>query len=114
MASGVQLELFVNDVPLLPGALEAIGRGAIPAGLLANRDFAECVTADAANARVEENVRALLYDPQTAGGLLVSVAGETSSQLQQSLHAAGVPAARIGRVPAPYTQGSGEPLILLG
>src|SRR6202012_4932517 len=45
--SGMRLEFFVDQVPRIEGALEAIARGTIPAGLLANRDFAECVTADA-------------------------------------------------------------------
>ncbi|HYN14572.1 MAG TPA: AIR synthase-related protein, partial [Terriglobales bacterium] len=38
------------------------------------------------------------YDPQTAGGLLISVAPEDASDLQRALAAAGVAAARIGEV----------------
>jgi selenide,water dikinase len=113
IGSGVRIELLVNQVPRIEGALDAIARGAIPAGLLANRDFAECVSADAPGAPIPDNVRALLYDPQTAGGLLVSVAAGGSSALLQSLRAAGVAATRIGSVLGPYTAGSGEPAILL-
>jgi selenide,water dikinase len=58
-------------------------------------------------------VRALLYDPQTAGGLLVSVAAGGSGALLQSLRAAGVAAMKIGSVLGAYTAGSGEPAILL-
>ena len=48
----------------------------------------------------------MLFDPQTAGGLLLSVAGEDADALLASLNTAGVPAVEIGDVlPA------GKPLI---
>ena len=47
LGSGARLAIDVAAIPLLAGALEAVRLGAIPAGLLANRDFAECVVADA-------------------------------------------------------------------
>jgi selenide, water dikinase len=110
-ASGMCIELITGQVPRIEGALDAIARGAIPAGLLANREFAECVSADATGARIADDVRALLYDPQTAGGLLISAAAGSSAALLQSLHQAGVPAATIGRVLGPRTPG--QPAILL-
>jgi selenide, water dikinase len=113
LGSGMRIELFVDQVPRIPGALDAIARGAVPAGLLTNREFAECITGDAPDARIDDDVRTLLFDPQTAGGLLVSVASSGSEALQRSLLDAGVPAAKIGRVAGPYTAGAGEPLILL-
>ena len=60
-----------------------------------------------------DELRALLYDPQTSGGLLVSVASEDASQLLASLQNAGLPAAIIGRVSGPFTAGAGEPAIIL-
>jgi selenide, water dikinase len=113
LGSGMRIELIVDQVPRMQGALDAIGRGAIPAGLLANREFAECLSADAPGARIADDVRALLYDPQTAGGLLLSVAAGCSSALLQSLRHAGVAATKIGSVLGPYTAGTGEPAILL-
>ncbi len=112
LGSGMRIELIVDQVPRIEGALDAIARGAIPAGLLANREFAECVSADAPGVRIADDVRALLYDPQTAGGLLISAAAASSSALLQSLRAAGVAAIKIGSVLGPYTAG-GEPAILL-
>ncbi len=111
LGSGMRFELIVDQVPRIQGALDAIDRGAIPAGLLANREFAECVSADAPGALIADDVRALLYDPQTAGPLLVSVAAAGSSALLKSLRAAGVAATRIGSVLGPYI--TGEPAILL-
>jgi selenide, water dikinase len=113
IGSGMRIELVAGEVPLLQGALDCVHRGAIPAGLIANRDFAECVSADAPGSHIADDVRALLYDPQTAGGLLISVAAECCSALLHSLHNAGVAATRIGSVLGPYTSGSGEPAILL-
>jgi selenide, water dikinase len=94
--SGVSLRIHGRDVPLLEGALECVRAGFIPAGLKNNREFAECnVSYDAA---VAEEIRTMLYDPQTAGGLLLSVAAADSSRLVEALQNAGVPAVGIGEV----------------
>src|SRR5580700_603811 len=81
LGSGVTIEIEVEAVPRIEGALQAIHLGAIPAGLLANRDFAECVSADAPGSQIADDVRALLYDPQTAGGLLISVAPDRADEI---------------------------------
>jgi selenide,water dikinase len=111
--SGVTLEIETGQVPLIEGALDAVAAGAIPGGLLANRDFAECVVADSPGSVVPENLRALLYDPQTSGGLLISVAVEDAPTLLADLLNAGLPAAAIGRASGAFTPGAGAPAILL-
>src|SRR5580658_8524358 len=98
MASNVSFNLQAGSIPVLPGALECIRAGYIPGGLNNNRDFAECVVGY--DDGVPEDLRALLFDPQTAGGLLISVASEDSAQLTRSLNAASVPAVHIGEVVA--------------
>jgi selenide, water dikinase len=96
LASDVSITLQAARVPLLEGALECVHAGHIPGGLKNNRDFAECqVEYDAA---VPDDVRTLLFDPQTAGGLLISVAAPDSARLTQALSQAGVPVAEIGTV----------------
>ena len=101
LGSKVGARLFANRVPLLPGALECVRAGFVPAGLTANRDFAECVLEyeDANRASsLSEEVKTLLFDPQTAGGLLIAVAEADASGLSQVLQHAGVPAVEIGEV----------------
>ena len=96
LASGVSLRLHVSSVPLLPGALECVRAGYIPGGLKANRDFAECMVGY--DDGIADDLRTMLFDPQTAGGLLIAVAPEDAADLQRALAAAGVAAARIGEV----------------
>lgn len=92
--SGVSLRLYASRVPLLEGALECVRHGCVPGGLKSNRGFAEgCVEyAD----EVPEDVRTLLYDPQTAGGLLISVAASDGARLVARLGDAGVNTVEIG------------------
>src|ERR1700691_4981595 len=113
LGSGVTIEIVVEAVPRIDGALDAIHLGAIPAGLLANRDFAECVSADAPGSQIADDLRAILYDPQTAGGLLISVAPDHADAILASLRGAGLNAAKIGSVRGPHRVGQGVPAILL-
>jgi selenide,water dikinase len=96
LASKVALRFSSKTIPILPGALDCIRAGHIPGGLNNNRDFAECVVGYGEG--VPEEIRALLFDPQTGGGLLISVTSEDSARLTQSLNAAHVSAVKIGEV----------------
>ncbi len=76
--------------------LECVQRGYVPAGLKANRGFAESCVEYADD--VPEDLRTLLYDPQTAGGLLISVAGADAERMVAQLVDAGVNAVEVGEV----------------
>lgn len=113
LGSGVVLEIETAQVPLIEGALDAVSAGAIPGGLLSNREFAECLVKDAPGSRISDDLRALLYDPQTSGGLLVSVASELATALLASFRGAGIPAAIIGHVTGrPAADSGGQAIIL--
>ncbi len=71
LASGVTLEIDAESLEFLPGALEYAAQGAVPGGLKNNREFASCAVE--LRRELAEEVEALLYDPQTSGGLLLSV-----------------------------------------
>jgi selenide,water dikinase len=96
LASNVSLRFNINRISLLEGALDCIRAGHIPGGLKANREFAECVVEYEEG--IGDELKAILFDPQTAGGLLISVASADSAELKKALNAAGVPAVEIGEV----------------
>jgi selenide,water dikinase len=96
LASNVGLILNSKAIPILEGALDCIRAGYIPGGLKANRDFAECMVGYADG--VPEEIRTLLFDPQTAGGLLISVGAADANALTKALLAAKVTAVEIGEV----------------
>ena len=94
--SGVSLRIYASRVPLLEGALECVRHGYVPGGLKSNRGFAEGCVEYAAE--VPEEIRTLLYDPQTAGGLLISVSADDAEKLLAQLRDAGVCSEEIGEV----------------
>ena len=95
-ASDVSLELRASAIPLLDGALECVRAGYIPGGLTNNREFAECAVEFGAH--VSQDVKTMLFDPQTAGGLFISVASGDAANLLKALLAKAVPAVEVGRV----------------
>lgn len=98
LASNVSLVFQSAKIPILQGTLDCIRAGHIPGGLKANREFAECVVGY--DATVRDDIRTLLFDPQTAGGLLISVSAAGAGVLTSALQDAGVPAVEIGQVTA--------------
>jgi selenide,water dikinase len=98
MAKGAKasMRIHASRVPLLQGAVECVRAGYVPGGLKANRSFAEsCVEFDEA---VPEEIRTLLFDPQTAGGLLISVAEKDAERLVAALRNSEIDAVEIGEV----------------
>jgi selenide,water dikinase len=94
-ASGRTLEVRVDDVPALDGALELID-GNTPGGARTNREhFASSVREESA---VDRRRVDLLYDPQTSGGLLISVSSDNVDAARNALTSAGSKAWVIGRV----------------
>ena len=83
LASGVTIEIEPDRVVFLPGALEYARGGALPGGLKNNREFAACVVESRRDLPPE--VEDLLYDPQTSGGLLISLPAAQAAQLERSL-----------------------------
>jgi len=79
LASNVTLEICAKCVRFLPGAVEYAHQGAIPGGLKNNQDFVSPCVESAAG------VPDLLYDPQTSGGLLISIAERDASDLERGL-----------------------------
>jgi len=95
-ASGVRLRIVAGRVPFFPHALDLIAVGIASGGtrrnLTEHASFTEFAT------RVPEDVRMLLSDAQTSGGLLIAVAPENAELLRAGLLRAGALAAEIGSV----------------
>src|SRR5258707_14091485 len=106
LASNVSLRIDSAKIPLLAGAVEGVGADCVPAALKANRDFAECAVEF--GPKVDEITKTLLFDPQTAGGLLLSISAKASDQFLRALQNRGGDAMLVGEgLPRP------EHLILL-
>ena len=97
--SDVEITLQVDAIDLIPEALELARIGILPAGMYRNRKFAEAGV-DAGETELAK--QDMLYDPQTAGGLLIAVAPEDADALFEELKTAVPSAQRIGTV-AEYT-----------
>ena len=92
-SSRVTLAIDASRVPLFDGVL-AIAAGNRSGGMASNEEHF------GAGVRLEgslgADILAVLYDPQTSGGLLVAAAQGAAAQVEAALTAAGVLAARIG------------------
>ncbi len=95
-ASGVTLLVDSASVPVIPGARELAAAGLLTSGDKSNRRYVgeDVSLADSVGAETA----ALLFDPQTAGGLLISVAPERAEGLLAALRERYPDAALIGRV----------------
>lgn len=96
LASNVSLRIDSLQMPLLNGAKASVQAGCVPAGLKANREFAE--SAVEFGVGVNETIKTLLFDPQTAGGLLFAISADKANALVQAIHDRGGDATVVGEV----------------
>ena len=82
-ASDVTIEINSETVPLLPDVLELIRDGMLTRGDKNNRTYVGETVAIADH--VSREMQSALFDPQTAGGLLVSLPGEKAAQFLESV-----------------------------
>lgn len=95
-SSGVDLRLNFEALVWLPGTLAYASRGIFPGGMERNHEYFSRWVSVWDGAGV--NSEALLFDPQTSGGLLMSVAAESAADLLEDLRQYGDDAAIIGDV----------------
>ena len=104
-ASGRSAEITVDSVAVLNGVLELIEQGIESSLAPQNRTLVAVI--DCAEAILQSARYAIMFDPQTAGGLLASVPASDSASCLQSLHEAGFQQASIiGKVITPDKSGS--------
>lgn len=95
-ASQVTIELDSQAVPVLDGALELAAQGMLTSGDKTNREYVG--TDVEVSDSISKETRNLLFDPQTAGGMLISVQSERSRELLTRLRENYPHARVIGRV----------------
>jgi selenide, water dikinase len=93
--SGVRMRLESERFPAIDGALDMARQGVRTTGDPRNRDFAaQYVSSDG----VSDTLVALGYDPQTAGGLLISLPADRGATLEAEFTARKLFIRRVGRV----------------
>jgi selenide,water dikinase len=98
-ASKVTIEIQAAAVPLLEGALDLASEGMLTSGDKTNREY---IGADVEiDPSVDQNLVKLLFDPQTAGGMLIAVAEDKATALLTTLSKSYPTARIIGRVTPP-------------
>ncbi len=96
--SGAGVRLFAEQIPVIPEALEFAAMGLVPAGAHKNKEFREAGISFSPN--VQATLQDVLFDPQTSGGLLISVHKDQAEGLVQALQEAKIEsAALIGEIP---------------
>jgi len=79
IASQVEMVIQSKTIPIFPEAIEYAKLGLIPGGMHSNRQFFSC------RVEVHSNIPNLLmdvlYDPQTSGGLLISLPSDRAEEL---------------------------------
>lgn len=83
--SGVTLEIFTNQLPIQSEAMEYAKMGLIPAGAYRNRSYTE---EKIEMGDTEEALLDIFFDPQTSGGLLISVTPEAGEQIMNEFKTA--------------------------
>lgn len=96
LAGNVSVRIDSAKLPLLAGAIECVRAGYVPKGLKSNREFAECAVEYGPG--VEETTKTLLFDPQTAGGLLISLSAKKGDLFVRALQSRGGDATIVGEV----------------
>jgi selenide,water dikinase len=99
--SSVAFVIHANRLPLLPGALDYARNGVGTGGGARNRDaLMDAVAIDDA---IPEEMVQILFDPQTSGGLLITLPPDRAVELQRQMAAEGLDSWQIGEI----TEGSG-------
>ena len=94
--SGCTLHIRTESLPYYREAIECAEMGFVPAGAYRNREYAGMGVK--LRGEVSRAMQDILYDPQTSGGLLISVPREEGLRMLEEMHAAVPDAALIGYV----------------
>lgn len=94
--SGVGVRIRLSDLPVLAGAREYAQAGHITGGASRNEEFVAPHIRNYLD--LDETMRQILLDPQTSGGLLISVAPDREDALSTALEERGITAWQVGEI----------------
>ena len=95
--SRLGVQIYTSRIPILPQTLNYAGMGLLPAGAFKNREFYESMLEMGPS--VDRLLQDVLFDPQTSGGLLISLEGNEADDLLRELKGKGIrDAAIVGQV----------------
>jgi len=95
--SGVTAEVYADRVPIFDEVLDCIKKGMISGAIERNREYASRYVSVAKD--ISGEIKDVLYDPQTSGGLLIAIKEDEGEVLISRLKKAGIEqAAIIGRI----------------
>ncbi len=105
MARGAkkQVTLYAQSVPLLEGVLTFANMGLVPAGAHKNREFFKKFIK--ISSTMERVLVDLMFDPQTSGGLMISLKKEDAPFCVAQMEKKGIKARIIGEVTQESTTG---------
>lgn len=94
--SGKEIIIYTDSVPFIPKAKEYALMGLIPAGSYNTKNY--CSKSISINKSVKQVVIDMLFDPQTSGGLIISLPENTAEECLKEMLDEGVAASTIGEV----------------
>ena len=94
-ASDITIKLFKNNIPIVSGAEEFAKMGLVPAGTYNNKKY---LLGKYELINVEQWIEDVLFDPQTSGGLLISLPKEEVDDIMRELNKLDIKSAVIGEV----------------
>lgn len=95
-ASNVTIRLISDQLPLMPEATRLAEAGMIPGGANANRDFLQGRIRIASS--TDSNIEHIMFDPQTSGGLLISIPRDRVQKFEQECKDKEIFVQKIGEV----------------
>jgi selenide,water dikinase len=101
-ASGVGIALSMEDLPLLPGALDLAGKGSFSGGMGRNRKHIEATLGRDGRLALGPSIDAahagLLFESETSGGLLFAVAPARARAVREAFERRGEACWDVGEV----------------
>jgi selenide,water dikinase len=86
--NGLSVLLDSNSIPILDGAIEYASDGLIPAGLYRNKNYAG--SSCAVSKSIKQEIADIIFDPQTSGGLLISLPRNEAELMVKEMHNSGI------------------------